>query len=158
VIAEPWLSGISLAPLASVCDDRFMRWACACSVVAVSLALAGPALGQNSVEMETAPPQLPHFEIVPPSPATRDATKPLEADFYREDVRIRHEPAFIEPFVGKTAGGNQYGLSGWTAPNIPVGSLASRGYQDDTGAFALGITFLFDYPPQSAPRPAPVPR
>jgi len=124
----------------------------------VSLGLVGPVFGQSSVEMETVPPQLPHFEIVPPSPATREATKPLEADFYREDVRVRHEPAFIEPFVGKTPGGNQYGLSGWTAPNIPVGSWGSQGYGADSGVFALGITFLFDYPPpKGAPRPASTP-
>ena len=135
-----------------------MKWLSASTAVAVSLALVGTALGQSSVEMETAPPQAPRFEIVPPSPATREATKPLEADFYREDVRVRHEPAFIEPFVGRTAGGNQYGLSGWTAPNIPVGSLAAQGYQNDSGVFALGITFLFDYPPQGAARPASAPR
>jgi hypothetical protein len=128
------------------------------AAVAVSLGLVGTALGQSSVEMETAPPQLPRFEIVPPSQATREATKPLEADFYREDVRVRHEPAFIEPFVGRTAAGNQYGLSGWTAPNIPVGSLGSQGYGSDSGVFALGITFLFDYPPEGVSRPAPAPR
>src|SRR5262245_10208116 len=114
--------GISLASGVSVCDDSIMRWLRAFIVLAVGLGLVQPVFGQSSVQMETVPPQLPHFEIVPPSPATREATKPLEADFYREDVRVRHEPAFIEPFVGKTPGGNQYGLSGWTAPSIPVGS------------------------------------
>ena len=128
------------------------------AAASLSVALVGSAAGQSSVEMETAPPHAPRFEIVPPSPATREATKPLEADFYREDVRIRHEPAFIEPFVSQTKGGNQYGLSGWTAPNIPVGSLAGQGYQNDSGAFALGITFLFDYPPQGTARPASAPR
>ena len=135
-----------------------MKCLSVCTAVVVSLALAGTVLGQSSVEMETVPPHAPRFEIVPPSPATREATKPLEADFYREDVRIRHEPAFIEPFVGKTKDGNQYGVSGWTAPNVPVGSWASQGYGSDTGVFALGITFLFDYPPQGAARPASAPR
>jgi len=135
-----------------------MKWLSAPTTLVVSLALIGTALGQSSVEMETAPPHAPRFEIVPPSPATREATKPLEADFYREDVRVRHEPAFIEPFVGRTAGGNQYGLSGWTAPNIPVGSWGSQGYGSDSGVLALGITFLFDYPPPAAARPVPAPR
>jgi hypothetical protein len=127
---------------------------------AVSLGLVGTAQAQSksSVEMETAPPRAPRFEIVPPPPATREATKPPDADFYREDVRVRHEPAFIEPFVARTRAGNQYGLSGWTAPSLPVGSLGSQGYQSDTGFFALGITFLFDYPPQGVPRPATAPR
>jgi hypothetical protein len=135
-----------------------MKWIPALAGVAVGLGLVGTALAQKPVEMETAPPQAPRFEIVPPSPATREATKPREADFYREDVRVRHEPAFIEPFVGRTAGGNQYGLSGWTAPSLPIGSLGSQGYQSDSGFFALGITFLFDYPPPGVPRPTSAPR
>ena len=124
---------------------------------AILLALAGSAQAQSGVEMRTAPQAGPHFEIVPPSPATREASKPNDADFYRDDVRLRHEPAFIEPFVGRTKGGNEVGLSGWTAPNPPVGSLASQGYQQANGWFALGVTFLFDYPPK-APRPASAPR
>ncbi len=137
-----------------------MRWMATLAAVgaAATLGLAGTALAQRPVEMETAPPHAPRFEIVPPSPATREATKPSEADFYREDVRVRHEPAFIEPFVGRTRGGNEYGLSGWTAPNIPVGSLAAQGYQNDSGVFAIGITFLFDYPPKPVARPTAAPR
>ncbi len=126
--------------------------------LAATLGLTGVALGQSSVEMQTVPAPPPHFEIVPPPPATREASKPSEADFYREDVRVRHEPAFIEPFVGRTRAGNQYGLSGWTVPNIPVGSLASQGYQNDGGVLALGFTFLFDYPPQAVTRPTAAPR
>ena len=124
----------------------------------VILALAGTAPAQSDVEMRTAPQQGPRFEIVPPGPATREVTKPREADFYRDDVRVRHEPAFIEPLTGRTKGGNEFGLSGWTSPNPPVGSLASQGYQQTNGWFALGITFLFDYPPKAAARPASVPR
>jgi len=126
--------------------------------LAATLCLATAAMAQSSVEMQSAPAPQPHFEIVPPPPAAREATKPPEADFYREDIRVRHEPAFIEPFVGRTRAGNQYGLSGWTAPNIPVGSLASQGYQNDSGALAIGFTFLFDYPPKTAIPPAAAPR
>ena len=126
--------------------------------LAATLGLTGVALGQSSVEMQTVPAPPPRFEIVPPSPATREATKPSEADFYREDIRVRLEPAFIEPFVGRTKAGNQYGLSGWTVPNIPVGSLASQGYQNDGGVLALGFTFLFDYAPQAVTRPTAAPR
>jgi hypothetical protein len=126
--------------------------------LAATLGLATGATAQSSVEMQSAPAPQPRFEIVPPPPATREATKPPEADFYREDIRVRHEPAFIEPFVGRTRAGNQYGLSGWTAPNLPVGSLASQGYQNDSGALAIGFTFLFDYPPKTAPSPTAAPR
>jgi len=138
-----------------------MRWSLAVIVTVIGLGLWGTVCAQGPVEVETTQPQAPqapHFEIVPPSPATRDATKPNDADFYRDDVRVRHEPAFIEPFVGRTPGGNQYGLSGWTAPNLPVGSYGSQGYGADSGFFALGITFLFDYPPKGAVRPTSAPR
>lgn len=126
--------------------------------VLVALALASSALGQGQVEINTAPQQGPRFEIVPQSPATREATKPNDADFYREDVRVRHEPAFIEPFVGTTSGGNEYGLSGWTSPEPPLGSYASQGYGQNTGWFSLGFTFVFDYPPRPAARPVPAQR
>ena len=137
-----------------------MKWVLILTAVASGavLGLTGAALAQSGVEMETVPAPAPRFEIVPPSPTTREASKPAEAGFYREDIRVRHEPAFIEPFVGRTRGGNQYGLSGWTAPNIPVGSLASQGYQNDSGVLALGITFLFDYPPKPVTHPAAAPR
>jgi hypothetical protein len=127
-------------------------------VLTVILALAGTAPAQSGVEMRTVPQQAPHFEIVPPGPATREATRPREADFYREDVRVRHEPAFIEPFVGRTEAGNEIGLSGWTTPNPPVGSLASQGYQQSNGSFSLGLTFLFAYPPKAVIHPASAPR
>jgi hypothetical protein len=119
----------------------------------------GPACAQSPVEIETAPSQLPHVEIAPQGPATREATRPSEADFYREDIRVRHEPAFIEPFVTKTQGGTEIGLSGWTSPNMPVGSLASQGYGQDNGWFSLGITFVWDSPPRAgAATPAKAPR
>ena len=121
-------------------------------------AVAAPAAAQSDVEMRAASKPAPHFEIVPPSPATREATRPSDADFYREDIRVRHEPAFIEPFVGRTAEGNEYGMSGWTSPNPPVGSYGSQGYGQSNGWFSLGLTFLFDYPPKPGPRPASAPR
>jgi hypothetical protein len=137
-----------------------MRWVLTLTALAgaVTLALGGSALAQGEVEMRTVPGQGPRFEIVPPGQATREVTRPREADFYRDDVRVRHEPAFIEPFVGRTEAGNEFGLSGWTSPNPPVGSLASQGYQQTNGWFALGITFLFDYPPKAATHPASTPR
>jgi len=154
------VEAISLASTCAVCHDETMRVELTLLGVgaAVTLVMAGPVLAQSDVEMRTAPGWLPHFEVVSPGSAAREANRPSEADFYREDVRVRHEPAFIEPFVGRTKGGNEVGLSGWTAPATPVGSLASQGYQQTNGWFSLGITFVFDYPPRSAPRPAPAPR
>ena len=139
------------------------RWTSVALGIGLGMAMAMPAAAQapadeNPVEMKSTQPSAPRFEIVPQGPAAREATRPPEADFYREDIRVRYEPAFIEPFVGRTKAGNEFGLSGWTAPNMPVGSLGSQGYGQDTGFLALGITFLFDYPPKPAVRPAPAPR
>ena len=110
---------------------------------------SGPARAQSQVEIETAPSQLPHLDIAPQGPATREATRPSEADFYREDIRVRHEPAFIEPFVTKTKGGTEAGLSAWTSPAMPVGSLNAQGNGQNNGWFSLGITFVWDSPPRA---------
>lgn len=134
-----------------------------CVMVAAAgavLALGGGgfAYAQSQVEIETRQPEGPRLEIAPQGPATREATRPPETDFYREDIRVRHEPAFIEPFVTKTKSGNEIGLSGWTSPNMPVGSLASQGYGQNNGWFSLGITFVWDSPPRPAAGPAAAPR
>jgi len=72
------------------------------------------------------------------------------ADFYRDDQRVPYDPALIEPFVGTTKGGTKYGASAWTAPQTPVGSLASQIYQQNNGWFGFGITFIWDSPPRPA--------
>jgi hypothetical protein len=125
---------------------------------ALALTIAGTAGAQSGVEMRTTPQPGPRLEIAPQGPATREATRPSEADFYKDDVRVRHEPAFIEPFVTTTRGGNEVGASAWTAPATPVGSLASQGYQQSNGWLGFGITFVFNYPPKGAPRPTSPPR
>lgn len=127
------------------------------AVIGGALAVVPGAFAQGQVEIGTTAPT-PRFEIEPPSPAEREATKPREADFYREDIRVRHQPAFIEPFVGRTKDGDEYGASGWTAPATPVGSLASQGYQQTTGWFSLGFSFVFDWPRPAAPVRRTVPR
>lgn len=122
--------------------------------VSLSVLLATAAGGQSHVEIGATAPEKPRqLHIVEPSPATREAMRPREANFYREDVRVRHQPAFIEPFVGETPGGAKYGLSGWTAPATPVGSLGSQQPWSTTGWPALGITFIWDSAPaRRAPR------
>jgi hypothetical protein len=143
---------------------RYMNRAAAALLIGGALMgalLAVPAWAQNPVEIKTtAPEKPPQVRIVEPSPATREATRPREADFYREDVRVRHEPAFIEPFVGQTQGGTKYGLSGWTAPTTPVGSLVSQAPWDRSGGgwFALGISIVWDATPPVATRRVSDPR
>ena len=123
------------------------------------LVLASPAGAQSPVEIQaSAPEKPPQIRIVEPTPATREATRPREADFYGTDVRVRHQPAFIEPFVGETQGGTKYGLSGWTSPSTPVGSLVSQEPWARTGWPALGFTVVWDSIPAASTRRVSDPR
>ena len=125
----------------------------------LAIMIAGPASAQNPVEIRATAPEKPaQLRIVEPSPATREATRPREADFYREDVRVRHEPAFIEPFVGETQGGTKYGLSGWTSPTTPVGSYVSQEPWARSGWFALGFTVVWDSVPSASTQRVSNPR
>jgi hypothetical protein len=120
---------------------------------------ASTALAQAPVEIRaSAPEKPPQITIVEPTPATREATRPREADFYGTDVRVRHQPAFIEPFVGETQGGTKYGLSGWTSPSTPVGSLVSQEPWARTGWPALGFTVVWDSVPAAPARRVSDPR
>jgi hypothetical protein len=65
------------------------------------------------------------------------------------DPRGDHAPAFIGPFVGsyETPGViGQFGFSGWTTTNPPVGPP----YRDVTGWFSLGFTLTWDPKPATA--------
>jgi hypothetical protein len=131
-----------------------MRGLATLAVVLIPV-LGGQAIAQGPVEIEsTAPPAPRPFEIIAPGPAVRDASRVPEAEFYREDQRVPYDPALIEPFVGTTEGGTRYGLSGWTSPETPVGSLASQAYRQNNGWFGFGITFIWDLSPGVRPRPS----
>ena len=113
--------------------------------------LTAPVAAQGPIEIRATAPEKPQqLRIVEPSEATRQSTRPREAHFYREDVRVRHEPAFIEPFVGQTQGGTKYGLSGWTSPTTPVGSYVSQEPWARSGWPALGFTVVWDSVPAAA--------
>jgi len=121
--------------------------------------LSSPVAAQSPIEIRASAPEKPQqLRIVEPSEATRESTRPREADFYREDVRVRHEPAFIEPFVGQTQGGTKYGLSGWTSPTTPVGSYVSQEPWARSGWPALGFTVVWDSVPAASTQRVSNPR
>jgi len=90
-------------------------------------------------------------------------TRPREADFRPDNIRTRHDPAFIAPFTTTVRTGPnaavRVGLSGWTAPPGRGDLLMAR---ETSGWFALGFTLVWGVPvepakPQTSPaRPATV--
>ena len=127
--------------------------------LAVGLALfsAGPSWAQGQIEVVAPPPERvkpPEF-VSPGQPP--EITRPREADFRPDNVRTRHDPAFITPLTTTVPTGPKkgvrIGLSGWTAPPARDNAVFSR---ENSGLFALGITFVWDVPIEPA-RATPAP-
>lgn len=107
----------------------------------ITLLWMGPALAQQAREAPSSPE--PKFEIVAPGPALREATRPREAQFYREDVRVRHEPAFIEPLTATPASGpfKKLGLSAWTSPPGRGDGIVQH---ETSGWFGFGFSLIWE--------------
>lgn len=116
---------------------------------------------QPQVEIVAPPPERvrPPDLIIPGQPP--DTTHPREADFRPDNIRTRHDPAFIAPFSKTVQTGPttaiRVGLSGWTAPPGRGDLLMAR---ETSGWFGLGLTIAWDVPvepakPTAPPRPAP---
>ena len=119
-------------------------------IIGMTLLATLPAVAQQ-VDIE-ASRQVPEPEVrVLPPPLHDQTTRPLpDAEVYpQRGAHVDHDPAFIEPFTRTyqtpTSTG-RVGLSGWTAPNPPVGSPA-REWRENTGWFALGFSVTWDGPP-----------
>ena len=143
-----------------------MRAVVAVLIVAFGVLVAQSALAQGVVP-QAPQPQPPGVQIKPgPTPAEREArvvapplhyetTRPPDNDFYPQGTKVEHDPAFIEPLAARyetPSGSGQYGFSGWTAPNAPVGTPVS-GWRDVSGWFALGFSVTWDGPPAPKSRP-----
>jgi hypothetical protein len=122
--------------------------------VALGLFAAVPAVAQQvEIEAKGAPVERPARVVAPP--LHYETTRPPDNDFYPQGTKVEHDPAFIEPLAGsyETPGGSgRFGLSGWTAPNPPVGSPVG-GWRDVSGWFAIGFSVTWDGPPARKPRP-----
>jgi hypothetical protein len=123
-------------------------------IVALGLLVTVPA-GAQQVEIEAKRPSTePDPRVVPP-PLHYETTKPPDHDNYPFGTKVEHDPAFIEPLAFKyetPKGSGRVGLSGWTAPNQPVGSPVG-GWRDVSGWFALGFSITWDGPPAPKARP-----
>jgi len=107
----------------------------------IGLLWAGAASAPQAQEQPAAPG--PRFEIIAPGQAAREATRPREADFYREDVRVRHEPAFIAPLTATPASGpfRKLGVSAWTAPPGRGDGIVQR---ETSGWFGFGFSLVWE--------------
>jgi len=115
-------------------------------VLGLVLTAVGSALAQTSpVEVKTSTPADPReLEIVTPAPGSRDVTRPREADFYPNDVRVPYDPGFVEPLTTRPKSGpiKRVGVSGWTAPAGRGDGYAAG--QELNGWFGFGISVIWE--------------
>ena len=99
----------------------------------------------QQIEITAPPPERakpPEFVLPGQSP---DVTRPREDDFRSDqDVRVRHDPAFIAPLTTTVVTGPKtgvrVGLSGWTAP---PGRGDNSSAPEFSGVFAFGLSFAW---------------
>jgi hypothetical protein len=122
------------------------------AALVIVLGWGGAALAQQKpAEPAQAPaetsPQQPAEEglaIIAPPPAVRESTRVRESEFYPgEDIRVRHEPAFIQGLSSVPVKGpiKRYGLSGWTSP---PGRGDGQMAHENNGWFSFGFSFVWE--------------
>jgi hypothetical protein len=117
-------------------------------LVATSAAAQQPPPG---VQIETTPPPTGEQLAVVPPPLHYETTRAPDTGRYPADVRVEHDPAFIEPFTAtfdNGASSGQYGLAGWTSPNTPVGPSVVA-YREVPGYIGFGFSFMWGGPPRA---------
>lgn len=110
---------------------------------------------QPGVQIQARPAPAEREARVVPPPLHYETTRPPDTDFYSNGTKVEHDPAFIQPLAStyeNTQTSGRIGLSGWTAPNQPVGSPVG-GWRDVSGWFALGFSVTWGGPP-AAPKAA----
>ena len=116
-----------------------------------------PQAPQPGVQVQPQPPDRVErpARVVPP-PLQKETTRTPDSEYYPGGTsKVEHDPAFIEPLAAQyetASGSGRYGLSGWTAPNPPIGTPVS-GWRDVSGWFALGFSVTWDGPPAPKSRP-----
>jgi hypothetical protein len=128
-------------------------------IAGLGLLVAMPAAAQQPIEIEAKRPEVERPLRVVPPPLHYETTRPPDTDFYPQGTKVEHDPAFIEPFASDYAtseGSGTIGLSGWTAPNQPLGGAAAN-WRETSGWFALGFSVTWGGPP-AKPKAAARPR
>lgn len=126
---------------------RLAGWMAALLIVAAS-----PGMAQE-VKIKTRPPgEEVKPEVVPPR-LHYEVSRPDDADFYPDGPKVRHDPAFIEPFAAQIEtpnGTGEVGVSGWTTPAVPVGP-AVVGRRENHGWLSFGLSIVWGGPPTAKP-------
>lgn len=123
-------------------------------IAVLGLLVALPAAAQQ-VEVEAKPLVSEREPRVVPPPLHYETTRPPDTDYYPQGTKVEHDPAFIQPLASSyenAEGSGRVGVSGWTAPNTPVGSPVG-GWRDVSGWFALGFSVTWGGPPAPKARP-----
>jgi hypothetical protein len=84
------------------------------------------------------------LELKTPAPEPDKTTppRPLERDIRPMQPPVPQQPAYVPGLSDETDSGTRYGLSGWTAPNPPVGS---RGAANPESSGAAGFGFSVEW-------------
>src|SRR5262245_57206951 len=108
----------------------------AVTVLALALGLIGARAASGQVKLEQPrPPEETRLKVTAPS-LHFEVTRPRDVDVIPRHPGVYYDPAFIEPFVmtwGTKRSTGQFGLSGWTSPNPPLGSYGAAGYSEVNG-------------------------
>ena len=103
-----------------------------CALALASLMVAVPLAFAQPLDLKAPPP----------TPEKPREPRPLERDIRPMQPAVPHDPAFIPGLSGETDHGTKYGVSGWTAPNPPVGS---RGAANPESSGAAGFGFSVEW-------------
>ena len=117
-------------------------------VAMASLALLGATAAWAQDVKIDAPPPPREPRII--TPGLLYETRPREESIYPGYApTVPHDPAFIRPFtteVETPTSTGRLGLSGWTAPTLPVGP-SGTGLRENTGSLNFGFGWTWGGPP-----------
>jgi hypothetical protein len=118
-----------------------MKRFAAVGLLIVTLAAGVPQAQAQQATPSPAPQE--NLTIIAPR-TTREATRARESEFYPgEDIRVRHEPAFVSGMSGAPASGpiKRLGVSAWTSP---PGRGDGQMAHETSGWFGFGFSIIWE--------------